>query len=311
MSLQFATPYHDYPFPKITSTGPYLCKSLEPWTGCPFWMEPTDPRLVDIHNGEPAPTPQLENLEGMIRYWQDHPEWMDFLSPESPVHQDKLLERGLYLDFWDEFITPQQRVLDVGGGVGRLAQVFWEQGSEVQIIDPDLRSLWRNLTYSIGKNGSIDLHWGTIETLPDLGLFDIVAACEVFNYIEDPIKGISNIHRALQSGGILLFSVEARWGWAMSSDVAAGTLDAFLETGIVHIPHDRWIRTFTREQIEELLSEFEILKIQPSHYSLSGPFEHMLDAITLDELLQTEDKLRNHPISVNLNRAWMVAAQKK
>ena len=274
-------------------------------------MEPTDPRLIDIHNGETAPTPPLENLEGMIHYWQENPEWMDFSNPNSPVHEDKLLERGLYLDFWGEYIEFNQRVLDIGGGVGRLAQVFWEHESEVQIVDPDLRSLWRNLTYSVGKKGSIDLHWGTIETLPDLGLFDLVVACEVFNYIENPTIGISNIHRSKKTNGILLFSVEARWGWAMSSDVPPDSLDAFLETGIVHVPHDRWVRTFTEESIRTLLSDFKIIKIQPSHYSLSGPFELMIGEPNIEELLKTEEKLRNHPISSKLNRAWMVVAQKR
>ena len=310
MSLHSAQPYYDHLFPNFNTSGPYSCLDLDPWLGCPFWMEPSDPRLVAIHNGEPAPTPPLENLEGMIHYWTENPEWMDYLDPQSPVHQDKMLERGLYLNFWGEYINQKQRVLDIGGGVGRLAQVCLEQDSEVQVIDPDLRSLWRNLSHSVGQKGAIDLHWATVETMPELGLFDLVLACEVFNYIEDPEVGIRRIHQSLKSKGILLFSVEARWGWAMARDVVAGSLDAFLETGIVHIPHDRWIRTFSKESIEELLSDFTILAIQPSHYSLSGPFEMIVEDLSLEELLKSEEKLRNHPVSGNLNRAWMVVAQK-
>ena len=310
MSLEFARSYQGNPLPPLPSSSPYSCQKLHEWLGCPFWLEPSDPRLMDIHLGAAAPTAPLENLEGMIHYWTEHPEWMDFLDPNSPVHADKMLERGLYLDFWGQYIRPQQRVLDIGGGVGRLAQVFLEQECEVQIIEPDLRSLWRNLSHSIGCNGSIDLHWSTVETLPDLGQFDLALACEVFNYIEDPEKAIHNIHRSLRTGGILLFSVEARYGWAMARDVAEGSLDAFLKTGIIHVPHDRWIRTYTEDSIRHLLKEFKILAIQPSHYSLSGPFEMMVGEPSLTELLKIEEQLRNHTVSRPLNRAWMVVAIK-
>ena len=58
--------------PPLPKGPPYFCKDLYEWAGLCFWMEPTDRRLVDIHNGHPAPTPPLENLEGMIHYWQEH-----------------------------------------------------------------------------------------------------------------------------------------------------------------------------------------------------------------------------------------------
>ena len=89
--------------------------------------------------------------------------------------------------------------------------------------------------------------------MPDLGVFDTALACEVLNYVEDPQKVVSNIHRSLKPGGTLLMSVEARWGWPMARDVAPHTLQAFFDTGIVHVPHDRWIRTYTEQSIRELL----------------------------------------------------------
>ena len=60
----------------------------------------------------------------MVRYWTEHPEWMDFLDPNSPTeHDDKMLERALYLEYWGEILHNAKRVLDVGGGVGRLGQI--------------------------------------------------------------------------------------------------------------------------------------------------------------------------------------------
>ena len=105
-------------------------------------------------------------------------------------------------------------------------------------------------------------------------------------------------------------SVEARWGWAMSSDVAEGSIEAFLTDGIVHIPHDRYIRTFTRESLLSLLSSFQQITLQPSHYAFSGPFELATGYLEPQKALALEDRLRNHPVAGQLNRAWMAIAKK-
>ena len=131
-----------------------------------------------------------------------------------------------------------------------------------------LRSIWRNLSHAIGANGSIDFHWCTAERMPELGTFDTALACEVLNYVEDPQQIVSNIYRSLKPGGMLFLSVEARWGWPMARDVAPHTLETFFNDGIVHVPHDRWIRTYTEESIRQLLKDFTITFIQRSHYTL-------------------------------------------
>ena len=105
-------------------------------------------------------------------------------------------------------------------------------------------------------------------------------------------------------------SVEARWGWAMSSDVAEGSIDALFSNGIIHIPHDRWIRTYTKADIEQLLQQFSRIEIQPSHYAFSGPFEQATGLLPIEEAIQLEERFRNHPIASQLNRAWMAIAQK-
>ena len=190
-------------------------------------------------------------------------------------------------------------------------QIPLQNNAEVQVVDPDLRSLWRFLSHAAGGPGSIDLHWSTAECIPDLGLFDTALACEVLNYVDDPEVVVDNIHRSLTPKGILLMSVETRWGWAMGRDVAGGTLDAFLNEEAVHVPNDRWIRTYTEESIRTLLKNHDILKIQRSHYTLSGPFEWAMGDVGVEEFLAKEATLRAHPIAEKLNRAWMVIAQKR
>ena len=309
MSLCFASAFGSQ-IPPLPKGPPFLCAELTDWVGFPFWLEPHDPRLLEIHNGGSAPTPPLENLEGMVRYWEDHPEWMDMLNPDSPVFHDKQLEASLYLDFWKDHVPHKQRVLDLGGGVGRITQILLERECSVDLVDPDLRSLWRAISTAAGGPGSIDVHWSTGEYMPNLGTFDAAIACEVLNYVEDPQRIIHKIHRSLTPNGILLMSVEARWGWALSSDVAEGSINAFFDDGIVHIPQDRWIRTYTREDIMELLRDFAHVEIQPSHYAFSGPFEMATGLLPIEEAIRIEERFRNHPIANQLNRAWMVIARK-
>ena len=161
-----------------------------------------------------------------------------------------------------------------------------------------------------GGPGSLDVHWSTGEHMPKLGTFDCAIACEVLNYVEDPYKIVDLIYNSLSPGGTLLISLEARWGWAMSSDVAAGSIQSFFTDGIVHIPGDRWIRTYTEEDVKKLLSRFSTVDIQPSHYAFSGPFEMATGLLPVQEAIDIEERFRNHPIARQLNRAWMAIAHK-
>lgn len=313
MSLKEAHSIHGST-PGLPKGPPYKCRELEDWQGICFWMNPTDERLISLFKGEDLGTEHslaLDNLEGMRHYWNEHPEWMEMLDPNSPVYDDKILERQLYMHFWGPYIGPQSRILDLGCGVGRMSQHFLEMGCEVEMLDPDLRSLWRALQMGISLNGKLDIHWATGEKMPPIAKVDTVVACEVFNYVEDPKAIIENILSILKEKGILLMSVEARWGWVFSRDVAEGSIDAFLGDGTVHVEKDRWIRTYTKEDIQELLQDFHIVKIQPSHYAFSGPFEMATGVVDFQRALELEDLLRHHPIAKDLNRAWMVVAQKK
>ncbi|MCK6506259.1 class I SAM-dependent methyltransferase [Myxococcota bacterium] len=309
MGLADASRVDGEPTPALPAGPPYACADLVDWLGLAFAMPPGDPRLEDIFYGGPAPTPPLDNLVGAVRYWLEHPEWMDFMDPDSPNHHDKLVERAIYLDRWERHLSPGLRVLDLGGGVGRFTAWLLERGCQVELVDPDLRSLWRALSAVVGGPGAVDLHWATGETLPDLAPVDVVIACEVLCYVEDPAAVLDRVRRLLKPGGVLLLSVEARWGWAMAQDAHEGTIDAFLGDGIVHEPGDRWVRTYTKEALRELLAGWKVEEIFPTHYAHSGPFELSAGPMEVDDALALEARLRAHPVSGPLNRAWAVIAR--
>ncbi len=301
------------PTPPLAGPGPRPTAELDPWGGRAFWMPPGDPRLQAIHEGGPAPTAPLDNLVGAVRYWDEHPDWMEFLDPDSPSHDDKMVERALYLDLWGPHLPRGARVLDLGGGVGRFMQWLLAEGCEVELVDPDLRSLWRAVgsAAQVGQ-GRLDVHWSTGECLPALAPVDVVVATEVLCYVEDPAAVLARVFETLRPGGTLLMSVEARWGWAMAADVHEGSIVDFFGEGIVHVPGDRWVRTYEEADVRAILRDagFELAALRPSHYALSGPFEQAAGALEVDEALALEARLRAHPVAAGLNRAWMAVAHR-
>jgi SAM-dependent methyltransferase len=296
--------------PALPVGPPYRCSELTDWAGATFQMPPGDPRLQALHDGGAADTPQMANLQGLAAAWAKHPEWLDFMDPAAPNHQEKMLERALYLHHWAPWLPNQGRALDLGGGCGRFAAALLNRGLDVDILEPDLRSLWRALQHSLGKPGRVDVHWTTGECMPLLDPVDCIVAAEVLCYCEDPERIVQNAFNALKPGGVLLASVEARWGWAAAVDAQPGTLEALLTDGVVHVPGDMWVRTFEKEDFASLLSPFEVEFMLPTHYTLSGPFETAAGPLELEDLLSIEAKLRNHPRTAHLNRAWMAVARK-
>jgi S-adenosylmethionine-dependent methyltransferase len=269
-----------------------------------------DPRLKALHQGHPAPSPAWDNLVGALRAWREHPDWMDFLDPSAPNHKDKMVERALYLDRWGAWLEPGMRVLEVGCGVGRFTTRLLELGCSVDAVEPDLRSLERCLHWCADLPGSLRPHWTSVEYLPNVQGVDLVLAPELLCYVDDPAAALAALVAKLRPGGHLLLSVEARWGWALAPDAIAGTLGAFLGDGIVHVPQDRFVRTFSREAIEALLDGLEVRDLHPSHYALSGPLESAAGPLGVGEALELEAQLREHPAVKHLNRAWMVVVRR-
>jgi SAM-dependent methyltransferase len=317
MSLSNATSLSG-PISPIEGNSPYRIECINCLAGVAFKLKAGDPRLEAIHLGEPSPTPQMDNLEGMVRAWDENPEWLDFLDPTAPNHSDKLLERDLYMHHWKQWLPTHGRVMDLGGGVGRFTTWLLERGLDVEHIDPDLRSIWRALQHCVNLQqsnsaelGRVDFHWTTGEKLPNVEPVDTVIAAEVLCYVEDPEAVLQEVKRILKPGGVFLSSVEARWGWAASLDVAPGTLKALLSDGVVHVAGDRWIQTFSEEKLRELFKEWDILYLMPTHYIPSGPYEAAGGELNLIEIIDLEAQLRSRPATTHQNRAWMIVARPK
>ena len=315
MSLRSAVGLDGAPLPPLPPGPPYACAALRDWAGAAFTMPPGDPALAALHRGDdPGGHPALDNLRGAVRYWDEHADWMEFLDPSSPSFHDKQVERALYLDLWAPHIRPGARVLDLGGGVGRFAVWLLDRGCSVELVDPDLRSLWRAVRSAAQlDHGALDVHWSTGECLPEIAPVSVALAAEVLCYVADPAAVVANLARVIEPGGLLLCSVEARWGWAMASDAADASIDQlFREDGVVHVPGDRWVQTYTGATLTDLLApHFEVEALRRSHYALSGPFEQASGVLDIDAALALEARLRDHPVTRPLNRAWMAVARRR
>ncbi len=249
------------------------------------------------------------NLAGARAAWAEAPEVMDFLDPASPVHDLKVLERALYLEQWASLVPPGGRVLDLGGGIGRFATWCLDRGCTVELVDADARSLEAAARHGAAHGDRLRLHHSRAEALPPIEPVDVVIACELLCYVDDPALVLRRAREVLRPGGVLLASVEAHYGWAMAVDAPAGFVDVVLGNGVLAVPGDRFVRTYTRDTFRDLLAGWQVEKMVMSHFVLSGPFEVVAGEVDLPRLLDLESRFRAHPVLGELGRAIVAVAR--
>jgi 2-polyprenyl-6-hydroxyphenyl methylase/3-demethylubiquinone-9 3-methyltransferase len=304
MSLRDAT-FRGRPL-ALPGEPPYPAAALLPFVGKRLFLPCDDPWVRDTGDESHG------YLDGARAGWVDHPEYMDFLDPGSPVFALKALERDLQLHHWARWLDAGT-VLDVGCGIGRFTCALLDRGAVVHAIDPDLESLRRCAWHSAGRAGSLDLHWSSAHVLPRLEV-DLAVAAEVLCYVPDAVGALRAIASRVRPGGTVLLSMEARWGWAASQDAPAASIHAALSgTGVVALPGDRWVKTYEADDVEELCAaaELEVVSLVASHWIPDGPLEDTAPAdLDLPTLIALEDRCREHPVWGPLHRLWSCAAVK-
>jgi len=259
-----------------------------------------------------AGTPAHAYLDAARAAWDEYPEWMDFLNPESPANAVKRASRDLYLHWWAPWLEGVERALDVGCGVGRFVLPLLDRGATVWGVDADLESLRRCVWRAPGRPGRLDVSWSSVHRLPEVRDLDAIIACEVLCYVPDVAPVLADLAARLRPGGALLIAWEARWGWAVSPDASPAELPHLLgETDVVDLPGDRWLRTLDEAGLRALLENagLRVEQVVPTHYVPDGPFESSApEDLYLEELLELEAALRAHPVWGPLNRIWTAVA---
>lgn len=113
------------------------------------------------------------------------------------------------VDYLQEFLTRADSLLDLGCGTGLLAQELQNKIAVDKIIGVDLaanmleKSRARNLYSALHCSDIIEYLQQSSES------YSVIAASDVLVYIGDLEKLVAFSHKALDSGGILTFTVES------------------------------------------------------------------------------------------------------
>ncbi len=250
------------------------------------------------------------NLAGAARAWAESPEWMDFLTPESPAFSHKMAERALMLRSWGGVLEGRRSVIDLGGGIGRFAMPCLDAGAVVHLVDADPRSLACAQRHAAGRPGRLSVWEADAACLPaELPHCEAAIAAELLCYVADPAAVLAALRSRLTPGSPLCFSVEARWGWALAVDAPVGQLPALFGDGLVHVPGDRFVRTYDETDVRALFADWELERLEPTHFVFGGPLQQVAGEVDEHELARWEQAARAHPVFGRLNRAWTGVAR--
>jgi SAM-dependent methyltransferase len=105
-------------------------------------------------------------------------------------------------------VDPGARVLDLGCGPGRYAELLAASGCVVTGVDSSHRSIAHARTRAADLGLDIDYRLGDFLALDDVASFDLVLqSFGELNTLDDPVRDslLAAIHRALVPGGVLVF----------------------------------------------------------------------------------------------------------
>jgi ubiquinone/menaquinone biosynthesis C-methylase UbiE len=92
------------------------------------------------------------------------------------------------------------RLLDAGGGTGRIAEVLVERADRIVVSDSSLQMLRQ----ARSKKG-LDLVGGATERLPfPSGTFERVVMVDAFHHLADQTRSLAELWRVLMPGGLLV-----------------------------------------------------------------------------------------------------------
>jgi len=180
----------------------------------------------------------------------------DHLYDEEHALQ-RLLRPGLFnrrefaLEVARQYEAP--RILDVGGGSGRIGELVLEQGAS-RYVDVDLSDTMLNLARErLGRFGDkAMLIQDDFLAAAVPGSFELVLALGYFDYIEDAVPHVQRMAELSAPGGSVVASFP-RWTWTK------GPIRKLRYEVINNCP----IFDYTRDGILQLLAAFSNIEIRP------------------------------------------------
>jgi len=145
------------------------------------------------------------------------------------------------------------RVLDVGGGSGRIGELILDQGAS-RYVDVDLSDSMLGLARErLERFGDkVTLIQGDFLETPIPGSYDVVLAMGYFDYIENAPEHVKRISELLAPGGSVVASFP-RWTWTK------GPIRKLRYEVINKCP----IFDYTRDGLSRLFAGFSSVEIRP------------------------------------------------
>jgi ubiquinone/menaquinone biosynthesis C-methylase UbiE len=107
-----------------------------------------------------------------------------------------------------DLLKPQDRILEIGCGIGTVVHELSKKGHDITGIDISIEAI----EYGRKKYNNIHLEVQPAETLPyEDESFEIVLSFDLFEHIAEIDKHISEVRRVLRPGGYYLFQTPNRY----------------------------------------------------------------------------------------------------
>jgi ubiquinone/menaquinone biosynthesis C-methylase UbiE len=102
---------------------------------------------------------------------------------------------------------PHRKIVDVGGGIGRIASLYEEIWDRAVILDPSHTQL-AIARKNVARPDKIEFLEGFAESIPlPAASCDAALCIRTFHYVEDPRHAIKEIGRVLMHGGHLVLEI--------------------------------------------------------------------------------------------------------
>ena len=196
---------------------------------------------------------------------------------------------------------PGDRILEVGCGTAALAAAFAARGAEVVASDVSLRWL------VLAQKRLGDAHAGDVELVacaaealpfPDES-FDVVAATDVIEHVEDPRRFVAESSRVLRPGGLLFLATPNRYSLGLEPHVRL--------LGVGYLPRplaESYVRRFRKTSYSHvrLLSAASLASLLREHgldaeiVTPAVPDEAMYAGAEL-ALVRAYNRIRTNPLA--------------
>jgi len=239
------------------------------------------------------------------------------------------LENKLYHELeWEILIKDklpenrQAKILDAGGGTGRITLPLAKMGYRVTLCDlsPGMLSVAEEKLMKEGLRDRIEIKEADITSLPfDDETFDLVICLHGSLSDADSFRAAGELSRVLKKGGTIIADVLSRY-WAVAHEINRNPELALglVSSGKNHTydVHNNWQRVFTPDEFKELFirNNIRVIDIFGSFYQLPGDEvwkKRDRDDTLLSQIATIMKHLRSVPSAIGMARELIIVGEKQ